>query len=245
MSIRPAHDEQTLSSIGLDAMSASNRRTLETLFRHPLSHNFTWREAISLFENIGTVEEKPNNEYSFRIGSAHHVMCKPRLKDLSLAELTGLRDFAARAGWSPEASPIPIVQSEPTAPDLLVVMDHHEARIYEIDVRSEDITKHVVKPYDPHHFLYHLTHKDQSRERGQRAPEEGSYYESIAQALGSAHGIVLLGHGTGKSNAVHHLAEYMNAHHSETARRIISELSTDFEHATEAQLLDIGRAALA
>ncbi len=48
---------------------------------------------------------------------------------------------------------------------------------------SHTASEHVIKPYDPHHVLHHLAHKDQSRERGQRAPEEPACYNAIADAV--------------------------------------------------------------
>ena len=36
--------------------------------------------------------------------------------------------------------------------------------------------------------------------------------------------IVVVGHGTGKSNAAHHLLEYLKSHHSETHQRVVSEM---------------------
>ena len=122
-------------------------------------------------------------------------------------------------------------------------MDHHATKIFHVDVTSGDASEHVIRPYDPHHFLHHLVHKDQSRERGQRAPEEPAYYEKIADALALAGKIVVVGHGKGKSNAAHHLTEYLRTHRRETYRRIVREITTDLSSITTPQLLDLGRQA--
>jgi hypothetical protein len=116
-----------------------------------------------------------------------------------------------RAGWSPEPVTEPAApadgatQAHKVAEDLLVVVEHHEARLYRLAVQSINPEDDVILPHDPHHFLHHLAHKDQSRERGQRASEEASFYERIAAAVVSAGRIVVLGHGTGHSDAAHHL----------------------------------------
>jgi len=225
-------------------MSGSDRKTLKTLFSHPLPHNLKWKDAVSLFDTLGSVEEKSKNEFSFRIGGEHLIMSKPSSKDLTSSELMDLRHFAARAGWSANAYQRPGSQPDPSASSLLVVIDHHEARIYEIDVVSSDVSKHLIQPYDPHHFLHHLTHKDQSRDHGQRAPEDFTYYERIAQAITLGGRIILMSHGNGKSSAGRHLAKHLSAHHSETYRRIVHEVDADFVHMTEPQLLEIARNAL-
>jgi hypothetical protein len=235
-------DENVLT--GLSGMSGSDRKTLQTLFAHPLSHNLKWKDAISLFEALGSVEEKSKNEFSIRIGHAHLIMSKPTSKDLTASELMDLRHFAARAGWSAENYLRPASKPDLEAPALLVVVDHHEARIYEIDVTSTDVSKHVIRPYDPHHFLHHLAHKDQSREHGQRAPEDITYYERIAQAVAPSGRILLVSHGKGKSSAGHHLTEYLSSHHNEIYQRIVREVDADLVHMTEPQLLEIARNAL-
>ena len=93
-------------------------------------------------------------------------------------------------------------------------------------------------------FLHHLTHKDQSRERGQRAPEDASFYERIGDALAAADRIVVVGHGTGKSNAALHLTEYLRTHHRETYQRIVREIAADLSAITTPQLLELAEHAL-
>jgi len=87
-------------------------------------------------------------------------------------------------------------------------------------------------------------HENQSREEGQRAPEEPAYYEKIAEAAALGGKIVVVGHGTGKSNAAHHLTEYLRSHHSETYQRIVREIVADLSSITTPQLLDLARQAL-
>jgi hypothetical protein len=131
----------------------------------------------------------------------------------------------------------------PPASDMLVVVDHHATRIF--DVAAIDEGAHVIEPHDPHHFLHHLTHKDQSRERGQRAPEEAAYYEMVASWLAPARRIVVIGHGEGKSNAAHHLLEALKARHPETWQRVVREIVIDLSAATPPQILGLAREALA
>ena len=46
-----------------------DRRTLDAIFQHPLSHNLSWREVVNLFSAIGGAEEKRNGEFVFRAGA--------------------------------------------------------------------------------------------------------------------------------------------------------------------------------
>ena len=131
----------------------------------------------------------------------------------------------------------------PDKPDMIVAIEHHEARLFQIDVASHDVSEQTIKPHDPHHFRHHLTHKNEDHERGQRASEDPAFYEQIAQALAASGRIVIVGHGTGHSNAGHHLAEHLRAKHTEIAQRM-HEVTADLSAVTDKQLLALGHKAL-
>jgi hypothetical protein len=145
-------------------VTGANRRTLDAIFRHPLAHNLVWTDVVALLTKIGEVDERANSEFSLRVNGEHFLMRKPRNKDLESPEVLGLRHFLAKAGWSPALPPLQAVHA--TTTNLMVVVDHHGARVFHVDVSADDAAEHIIRPYDPHHFLHHLAHKDQSRERG-------------------------------------------------------------------------------
>ncbi|MGA2562141.1 MAG: hypothetical protein ABSF96_01135 [Steroidobacteraceae bacterium] len=235
---------KTTDPQGRAELHGAHLRTLEALFRHPPAHNLEWMDVLSLIEKIGTAQEKSNNKFSFEVAGQHYLMHKPHTKDLTSTEVTDLRHFLQRAGWSPEAPSQPAARPEPQSPTLMVVVDHHGAKIYRIDSPTGDASKREITPYDPHHFLHHLTHKDQSREQGQRAPEDAGFYQRIGDALAAGGKIVVVGHGTGKSNAAEHLSEYLRTHHRETYNRIVLEIGADLSAATTPQLLALAEQAL-
>jgi hypothetical protein len=226
------------------AVTGANRRTLEAIFRHPSTHNLEWSHVVALIEKIGAVDEKANNEFMFAVSGEHHMLHKPHTKDMTGSEVIDLRQLLSKAGWSAKGSSQVAADSVPAVAGIMIVVDHHEAKIYQIDVSSGDMSKHEIKPYDPHHFLHHLTHKDQSHERGQRAPEDPTFYERIAQAVATGGDIVVVGHGEGKSNAANHLTAYLRLHHTETYKRIVREVVADLSSITQPQLLEIARQAL-
>jgi hypothetical protein len=244
MSTPTLGDKAVTSSEDVSALSKPHRKTLAVLFRHPLSHNLEWSDVTALLGSIGTVEQKPNSDFVFRIGDQHQVVRKPHTKDFAAAEIMELRHFLSRAGWAPQSAPLPASRPGPDSPDLLVAIDHHEAKIYQIGSTSDDVEQPVIRPYDPHHFLHHLAHKDQSRERGQRAPEDATFYERIAQAIAPASRIVVVGHGQGQSNAADHLTDYLGMHHREIYQRIVGELVADLSAMTAPQLLGLARGEL-
>jgi hypothetical protein len=238
-------DDGTKPAAGtLSSVTGPHRRALEAIFRHPLAHNLEWSDVVRLIGEVGETQEKASGEFEFKIAGKRHIMRRPHSKDLTSSEVLEVRHFLTQAGLSPELPSQPAPRPDPAAPSLLIVVDHHGTKIFLVDVTSDDASEHVIRPYDPHHFLHHLVHKDQSRERGQRAPEESAYYERIADAVALGGKIVVVGHGEGKSSAAQHLTEYLRSHHRETYRRIVREIGTDLSAITPPQLLDLARQAL-
>ncbi len=244
MKTNEVHGGQQAPSRERTAIHGAHLRTLEALFRHPTAHNLEWMDVVALIEKIGAVHQQANDKFAFDVGGEHYLMHKPHTKDLTSSEVVDLRHFLQRAGWSPEAPSQAAARPEPAPPSLMVVVDHHGAKIYRIDTASGDASKREIKPYDPHHFLHQLTHKEQSREQGQRAPEDPAFYKRIGDALAAGGRIVVVGHGTGKSNAAQHLTEYLRTHHRETYQRIVREIGADLSAVTTPQLLELAEQAL-
>ena len=120
---------------------------------------------------------------------------------------------------------------------MVVAIDHHQTRLFKIQGTSE--TARTLRPYDPHHFLHHLSHRQERELRGQREAEESSYYSAIAAALAPAGRIVVLGHGTGHSNAAAHLEEVLRSKYPEIFTRVAAVRAVDLSAETEPQLLAV------
>jgi hypothetical protein len=212
-------------------------RVLEAIFRHPLPGNLAWSDALHLIERLGTAHREANGRILLVIGEHKHVFHQPHAKELTHEDLVQLRKFLESAGVTPTS--VDRVEETPAeesaALDMVVTVDHHEARLFAIHGSSATATR--LQPYDPHHFLHHLTHREDRELRGQREPEEPGYYEQIAAALAPARRIVLLGHGSGHSNAAARLEELLRAKHPDIARRVIATRAVDLSAMTEAQLL--------
>lgn len=223
-------------------LSKTDQQTLASLFAHPIARNLKWRDVVALFTRLGTVEHLPDNETSLRMGAEHQVVRRPHGKDLTIEEIMLLRHFLMRSGWNTK---LPSAPQRTT--DFLIAIDHHEARIYAMDQHEVDHGEQTIKPYDPHHFLHHLTHKDQTRQRGERAAEDPSFYERIADAVITAvpHGrIVIVGHGKGHSDAGHHLQDWLHLHHPQTSARVACAIAADLSALTPPQLFALGREAV-
>ena len=212
---------------------------LESLHHNLLSgklpHNLSWSEAVELVEHLGAVQPHGNDEFLFRVGDQRAFFKRPHSHDLDSEEVSRLRKLLR------EAQPSPQSKETPQSGRMIVVIDHHAAHVYQDFGGSRPEDGHSVQPYDPFHFHHHLIHRKEAHYRGQRVPEENSFYEEVAKDVNPANEIVLIGHATGKSNAAKFLAEYLEAHHPDISRRVIAMEDVDLSAVTEPEIEALAR----
>jgi hypothetical protein len=121
-----------------------------------------------------------------------------------------------------------------TAPHLLVVIDHQEARVYRTEVHGAVPLR--ITPFDPHGHGRHL-HSAHEWTDGKRQPERKSFYEGVAKTLRGAEQVLLFGGGTGRSSAMEMLLADLKDHHADVAGKIVGSVVVDAHHTTEDQLL--------
>jgi hypothetical protein len=208
---------------------------LEGLVSGKLPRNLRWSSVIELIGHIGRVRPHGNDEFVFVVGSQRGFFKRPSTHDLALEEISRLRRFLKEAGAL--GSP---VNADKTGL-AIVVIDHHVAHIYHdlAGIRPGDGA--TVRPYDPFGLQHHLIHRKEAHYKGDRVPEEDSYYQEIAMDIVRAEAIILIGHGTGKSSAVEFLTEYLKAHHPEELRRVITNETADLSALTEPQIEELAR----
>jgi hypothetical protein len=225
-------------------MAVDDRRTLEAIFHHPAPHNLGWMDVLRLLKHLGSADERADGKYSLMINGNHLVFHKPHGKHLDASQVADLRHYFGLSGVSPDNSYGTPTAAKSSSVDILVLIDHHGAKLYRIHLSSDQHAE-TVTPYDPHHFLHHLHHRDELREHGQRPPEDLTFYDRIAECLRDADRVVLLSHGTGSSNASNVLTERLKTHHPGIYARIIRQAEVNTSAMTEAEILAYGRQALA
>lgn len=212
---------------------------LESLVVGKLPRNLSWGSVIDLIGQIGEVQPHGNDEFIFAVGSQERLFKRPSGHDLGVEEISRLRKFLTKAG-------VPAMSAEAsTIGRMVVAIDHHVAHIYHGLDDSRPQGEVTVKPYDPFGFHHHLIHRKEAHYKGDRVPEEDSYYEEIARDLVHAGEIVLVGHGTGKSSAAEFLLEYLKAHHPEEFQRVVATETVDLSALTEPQIEEIAKRHIA
>jgi hypothetical protein len=220
-------------------MSEHIRHDLELLHRSlldgKLPRNLSWSEAVELIQHLGTVEPHGGDEFVFVVGRQRAFFKRPHNHELGVEEVSHLRKFLKEAGPNRDT----------THPGqrrrVIVVIDHHAAHIYQDLNGSRPQEEVTVRPYDPFHFHHHLIHRKEAHYRGERVPEETSFYEDIAKDLAPAIETVLIGHGTGKSNAAEFLMNYLKTHHPEIAQRVRAIETADLSALAEPEIEAIAK----
>jgi hypothetical protein len=211
-------------------MSKHLESLYQNLLNGKLPHNLSWSETVELVEHLGEVQPHGDDEFVFRVGSQRVFFKRPHTHDLGVEEVSRLRKFLKEAGPGAQVE-------EPSQPSrMIVVIDHHAAHVYRDFGGSRPADEHKVRPYDPFHFHHHLIHRKEAHYRGERVPEEDSFYEEIAKDITPANQIVLIGHATGKSNAADFLKEYLKTHHPDISGRVIATESADLSAVTEPEI---------
>jgi hypothetical protein len=210
----------------------------QNLLQGKLPRSVRWDEALELIEHLGRVEPHGGEEFAFVVGSQRELFKRPHGQDLGIDEVSRLRRFLKAA----DAAPGAVEHAADAA--TVVVIDHHSAHLYR-DANAGGRQQGVeIKPYDPHHFHHHLLHRKEAHYQGDRVPEETSFYEEIAQALGAARQIVIVGHGVGKSSALDVLLSHLKAHHPDLAQRVKGVEVIDLSALSQPQIEAIVRRKL-
>lgn len=210
------------------SLTGSHLRTYNSIFQHPVSHNLEWRNVRTLFNHIAEVVEQPNGNLRVTRNGQSMVLHTPRTKDVAeVEELMELRHFLERS----EAAPL--VDTAAQA-HWLVVIDHHEARIYRSEM-SGTVPERIL-PHEPSDFFRHA-HNSKDFSRGKEKPDPNSFFEPVADALKSAGSILIFGTGKGTSSEMEQFATWLGKHHADISSRVVGSIVIDENHLSEAQLL--------
>ena len=98
MTLKPFKGRRLSSARKCTARTCGRSRPCSDIRRHK---NLEWMDVVALIEHIGVVHEKGNNKFTFAVGGELVLMLEPHTKNLTSSEVSDLRHFLRRAGWSP------------------------------------------------------------------------------------------------------------------------------------------------
>ena len=217
-----------------EGMSTHIRHDLELLHQSllggKLPRNLSWSDTIELIAQLGEVQPHGKDEFVFIVGTQRSFFKHPHTHELGVEEVARLRKFLRDAG------PETLTKTANQPCRMVVVIDHLAAHVYRDFNTSRPEEEKTVRPYDPFGFHHHLIHKKEAHYKGERVPEEQTFYEEVAKELLAADEIVLIGHGTGKSSSVDYLADFLKKHHHSISQHVIATETADLSALTEPEI---------
>jgi hypothetical protein len=209
-------------------LSGSHLRTYNTISQHPISHNLEWHVVRALLMQPGQIAEEPNGHLRVTRNGQTLILHKPHTKDIvEDRDVMALRHFLEQSETIPPAT-------DAKAAHWLLVIDHHEARIFRSEVHGTDPER--VLPHDTKEYFHHA--RDSAEvSRGKEKPDPNSFFEPVAKALQAAGQILIFGTGKGSSSEMEQFVPWLRTHHPETASRIVGSLAVDEQHLTKNQIL--------
>jgi hypothetical protein len=219
----------------------------QNLIHGRLPRSLHWNEALELIGHLGEVlpHGAGGEEFTFVVGAQRELFKKPHNAELGMDEVSKLRRLLKAAAADAPATQAPTAGASsaaaPPAPRMVVVIDHHAAHVFQDLGGSRPRDEVTIEPYDPHHFHHHLVHRHEAHYRGDRVPEETSFYEEVTEALIPAGSIVLIGHGTGKSSALEALLDYLKKHRADVCARVVATETADLSALTDPEIEAIAK----
>lgn len=135
---------------------------------------------------------------------------------------------------SPAASHPHTATKERTA-NWLVVIDHHEARIYRSAMPGA--LPQQIRSQLPEGFLRPALPGTKESARNRTRPDAHTFFEPVAGVLNGAGTILILGSGADTRREMDLFAGWLRQHRPALAGRIIATLSEDEPRLTEEELL--------
>jgi hypothetical protein len=210
------------------SLTGSQLRTYNTIFQHPVSHNLEWRHVRALLAALGDIAEEPNGNLKVTRNGQILVLHPPRTKDVAETdELMAVRHFLERSETTPP-------EANMCETNWLLVIDHHEARIFRSEMHGAIPLQ--ILPHEPDDYFRHA-HNSKDFSRGEEKPDPNSFFEPVAKALQAPGRILIFGTGTGTSSEMEQFIAWLKVHHPEVAKRIIGRLVVDEHHLSGDQLL--------
>ena len=224
-------------------MNASNLRTLQAIFAHPLQHGIRIHDVEALFSSLGaTVHPLERHRLKISWPSGEFIWIAMG-NHSSRTELDGdavmaVRRFLEDAGHSllePDPSSTPVVVDQ--GKYLVLHLSHHSTEAFHFTGLGTE--RSTLKPFglwSTHQSLHNRRERDLS---GQRPPFDFDYLQLLVQAIQDSTVVLLLGHGHGESDMRQVLLKYLSSHHPGLLDRILDKSTVDAQTVTQPELLAI------
>jgi len=226
-------------------MKRHHRKTLQALFAHPLQHGVRSSRVEALFRSLGaevTALDARRLRIQMPSGAETwiHAGCGVGQPDLDSEAVMRVRHFLKEAGVTPDHPEADAVSPRGDQSHRLVLhLTHTHTDVYRLE--GEAVEHAVLRPYGLWGSGENLSHRHDRDIAGQRAPLDSAYLARIAEAMGSAEAVLLLGHGTGESDMRQVLLTYLQTHHRDLLDPIVGVVTLAEAHPSDEAMVALAR----
>ena len=115
----------------------------------------------------------------------------------------------------------------------VVAITRDEARLWLHGIGAEDLPEYVHPPLEVDHRHRRTGQNHHGHESAHRFPE---YFEAVAEKIRNYDGILILGHGVGKSAYGALLGNYLEKKHPDVAGKILEIANIDLTRLSEGEI---------
>jgi LmbE family N-acetylglucosaminyl deacetylase len=225
-------------------MNRHQRQTLTALFAHPLDRDLRYGQVEALFHALGAeVSHTGGDKLRIRFPDGQetwlHAHVPRGQRSVPADEIERLRHFLESIGITPQHPDFVTQEGEEGEGEkrLVLHLSHHQTDAFELV--DDQVGHTVLKPYDPWGYLRHLHHEhvNEASWQGQRPPEDPEYLRGLTEAVKNASQVLLVGHGTGRSDMREVLLKTLRQHHPDLVKKIVGVVTVDETRLTDTELL--------
>jgi hypothetical protein len=206
--------------ITLAQLTGAHRRTYRKIFHQPISTGVRRKAVRSLMEALGEVADSDGDNLEItRNGHVLVLLSLGENKTESPDELVALQHFLQR-------SEAPLHASNGREAHLLLVIGHHEARVFRAEIYGG--FPQQILPHRAHHTFRIADSDFESLSTDGERCDGGLYFEPIAQALCATGKILIFGD---------RFIGWLKRAHPDLAERIIGSMVLDEDQVNSGLLL--------
>lgn len=209
-------------------MNAHTRKTQAAILGSPAPRDLRWAAFVTLWEDLADrVDQESGDRLAVVLNGHREVFRRPHDGLVSIEDVERARHLLA-------AAPEPKGRGHAVA----VALDERSARILDFDLDAATVahTERDVRDHDPRSRHLRTVERHTGNEDEQDLTH---YFDDVArtlQPLVRDAEFVVLGHGTGTSNAARAFVERLEHSHHQLARQVAGVADVDLSAASDADL---------
>jgi hypothetical protein len=211
-------------------------KTYAALIGHPAPRDLEWTSFVALWEErADSTEQETGDRLAVRMNGHREVFHRPHDGRVSIEDVERARHLLS-------STPEP----KGSGSLLVVALDDESARILDFDLDDAAVRETGEKVTDTDSRARRLRTVARRSGRDDEA-DLVHYFDAVAAEIRATRPpspFVLLGHGTGTSNAAEQFAERLRAAHHDVAERIASMGVIDLSAASDSDIEAAAQAAV-